>query len=150
MVTHHPEHGPSVLAIQRADNLAWALPGGKLDRLPSGEYESPESAMARELGEEANVWLSPERFENGVDVYRGMIKGTRDTDNAWLETAVRMVVVPWTEAKQFDLKCEPGGTIGVAWVPVEQAIGREQGTQLSHAGHWRLVRRAWRLAKSGA
>ena len=83
-----------VVAIQRRDTGAWALPGGMVD---AGEAVS--QTVRREFQEEAGALETPEAHEaneavlnqifaetNRRLVYRGYVDDPRNTDNAWMET----------------------------------------------------------------
>jgi len=80
------------VAIQRRDNLQWAIPGGMVD---NGEHVS--LTLKREFGEEAmNSIEETERdstkklidalFEGGDVIYKGYVDDPRNTDNSWMET----------------------------------------------------------------
>ena len=82
-----------VVAIQRKDTGAWALPGGMVD-----PGEAVSVTVRREFEEEAgNFEGRPETqaqfralvdalFAGGKVVYRGYVDDPRNTDNAWMET----------------------------------------------------------------
>ncbi len=82
-----------VVAIQRKDTGAWALPGGMVD-----PGEAVSATVRREFEEEAgNFESNPETqaqfralvdalFGDGKVVYRGYVDDPRNTDNAWMET----------------------------------------------------------------
>ena len=93
---YHPETGLlQLVVIQRTDNGEWALPGGMVD---AGEHVT--DTVRREFQEEAvNVGeehaheyqhMLDELFDhrNGNTVYKGYVDDPRNTDNAWMETAV--------------------------------------------------------------
>lgn len=68
------------LLIQRK-NGQWAIPGGMVD-----PGESPLQAASRELKEEASVTSGS--LSTIAQLYRGYVDDSRNTDNAWMETAV--------------------------------------------------------------
>jgi len=83
-----------MVAIQRRDVGQWAIPGGMVD---AGEAVSV--TVRREFTEEAgNITDEAERvkfeamasslFGGGVVVYKGYVDEPRNTDHAWIETAV--------------------------------------------------------------
>ena len=82
-----------MVAIRRADNGQWAIPGGMVD---AGEEVSV--TLKREFKEEAGSMDDPaeqeqfnrlheELFKNGLPVYTGYVDDPRNTDNAWMETS---------------------------------------------------------------
>ena len=88
----HPEEGLQIVAIQRNDNMQWALPGGMVD-----PGEDASATVKREFTEEAGHITDPakkdrfnqlveELFKNGEQIYRGCVDDPRNTDNAWMET----------------------------------------------------------------
>ncbi|CAH3165376.1 unnamed protein product [Porites lobata] len=89
--------GKSVLefvAIQRQDNLQWALPGGmvEVDDTVSKTLrkEFCEEALCSEGATQEERQLITENleqlFSNGIAVYKGYVDDPRNTDNAWIET----------------------------------------------------------------
>ena len=83
-----------MVAIRRRDTGDWAIPGGMVDM-----GESVSVTMRREFTEEAGaiedaekkalfLQLTEELFANGEVVYRGYVDDPRNTDNAWMESAV--------------------------------------------------------------
>ncbi|XP_073244598.1 transient receptor potential cation channel subfamily M member-like 2 isoform X3 [Porites lutea] len=89
--------GKSVLefvAIQRRDNLQWALPGGmvEVDDTVSKTLrkEFCEEALCSEGATREERQLITENleqlFSNGIAVYKGYVDDPRNTDNAWIET----------------------------------------------------------------
>jgi ADP-ribose pyrophosphatase len=89
----NPESGQlQVVAIQRKDTGAWALPGGMVD-----PGENCSVTVKREFTEEAGEISDPARkaefqrltdelFASGTVIYRGYVDDPRNTDNAWMET----------------------------------------------------------------
>eukprot|EP00058_Branchiostoma_floridae_P006677 XP_002592165.1 hypothetical protein BRAFLDRAFT_88112 [Branchiostoma floridae] len=93
----HPETSRNVLefvAIQRRDNLLWAIPGGMVE-----PGENLTMTLKNEFGEEALGKLDKteqERmdmsikldklFRQGKEVFKGYSDDPRNTDNAWIET----------------------------------------------------------------
>ncbi|XP_035700323.1 transient receptor potential cation channel subfamily M member-like 2 [Branchiostoma floridae] len=93
----HPESSRNVLefvAIQRRDNLLWAIPGGMVE-----PGENLTMTLKNEFGEEALGKLDKteqERmdmshkldklFRQGKEVFKGYSDDPRNTDNAWIET----------------------------------------------------------------
>lgn len=93
---YHPETGLlQLVVIKRVDTGEWALPGGMVD---AGEHVT--DTVRREFQEEAvNVGeehaheyqhMLDELFDhrNACTVYKGYVDDPRNTDNAWMETAV--------------------------------------------------------------
>ena len=88
-----PAGALEMVAIQRADTKAWAIPGGMVD---AGELVSV--TLRREFLEEAgNIPDAAEKADvlarlnalfasGGSIVYMGMVDDARATDNAWIET----------------------------------------------------------------
>ena len=77
------------VAIKRNDTKQWAIPGGMVD---AGETVS--ETLCREFTEEAlagnTSQLLDTMFETSHLVYRGYANDMRNTDNAWIETEVRL------------------------------------------------------------
>ncbi|MBC7792686.1 MAG: NUDIX domain-containing protein [Clostridia bacterium] len=77
--------GVQCLLIKRGDSGQWAFPGGMVDR-----DETADDAMTRELMEETGVQLDLSR---AVTVYRGYCDDRRNTDNAWMETTAKALLL---------------------------------------------------------
>ncbi len=77
-----------MLAIERKDTGAWAIPGGMVD-----ENEDAQTAAARELHEECGAVVD---FASAHIIYRGVVaKDPRNTDHAWMETtALALLLAP--------------------------------------------------------
>jgi len=105
-----------LLVIKRADNNAWALPGGKVD---SGEGH--HQAALRELFEEALALDTTEKdinphpplasgqkppfyFFNDEVVFEGVHAEPRNTDNAWYEGRVFHKNLDWNLAENLILR----------------------------------------------
>lgn len=86
-----------MVTIQREASGESAIPGGFVDK---GERVS--EALKRELHEETTVILD---FENAVDVYSGYVDDPRNTDNAWIETDVKLLHLS-LEDSQFGVSGE--------------------------------------------
>ena len=77
------------VSIKRVDTNTWAIPGGMRD-----VGEKITQTLKREFMEEAlNVKEDLESklnilFNDGIEVYHGYVDDPRNTDNAWMETAV--------------------------------------------------------------
>lgn len=82
------------VAVQRTDNLEWALPGGMVN-----PGENRTATILREFGEEAlNSLEASDKekdeineqltkcFTGGHTIYEGYVDDPRNTDNAWMET----------------------------------------------------------------
>lgn len=83
-----------VLLIIRKDTKELAFPGGMVDK---GEIIS--KTAERELLEETGVSLE---LNNAVKIYEGYVDDPRNTDNAWIETAVYHVHID-----EYDPKLTP-------------------------------------------
>ncbi len=119
-----------VLLIQRADG-SWAMPGGFVNLC-----ELSVLAAVRELGEEAvkNVSLLKDKFVNEAKmIYRGYADDPRNTDHAWIETAVHMLLVPPELSGKLKLLAADDAH-DVRWV------GLSELTELSiHSNHRALI-----------
>lgn len=102
-----------MIAIQREDTGQWAIPGGMVD---GGERIS--QTLARELKEEAGLELS---MEGATRLFEGVVKNDpRNTDNAWMETSVSMLVLDEAQAEQIELSAG-SDAIDVQWLPLTAA-----------------------------
>lgn len=70
-------------AIQRRDDGTWAMPGGFRNK-----GEAADTAAFRELEEETGIYLSAVQKKAVAMVYHGYVRDPRNTDDAWIETAV--------------------------------------------------------------
>ncbi|MGW1112297.1 NUDIX domain-containing protein [Streptomyces albidoflavus] len=101
MLSPLPEDG-RLLAIRRADNGTWELPGGVLET-----QRNPKAGVAREVREETGIHVE-------VDELTGVYKNT-----------TRDIVA-------LDFRCKPSGgtertsseSTAVSWLPPDQVSGR--------------------------
>ena len=116
-----PETGETklqMIAIQRADNGKWAIPGGMTDY-----GETVSATLGRELREEAlGDSLTKEQSdkfdqsfknlfeERGALVYQGAVDDFRNTDTSWMATKVQMMEIDKSDADNlgWDMKLEGG------------------------------------------
>ena len=116
-----PETGVTklqMIAIQRADNGKWAIPGGMTDY-----GETVSATLGRELREEAlGDSLTKEQSdkfdqsfknlfeERGALVYQGAVDDFRNTDTSWMATKVQMMEIDKSDADNLggDMKLEGG------------------------------------------
>ena len=122
-----------MLAIRRKDNGQWAIPGGMVDH-----GEAVSDTLAREFREEAGVELD---MGDARLVYRGYVDDRRNTDNAWMETTVKLKHLdPATAAK---IKPRAGDdAAAVRWMPLT-----ERNLANLYASHGHFVRSALALLK---
>lgn len=73
------------MLIQRTDTKEWAIPGGMVD-----EGESVSLTLAREFNEEASDGRKVDLVEEAI-IYKGYCDDPRNTDHAWMETAVAVM-----------------------------------------------------------
>jgi ADP-ribose pyrophosphatase len=128
-----------VVAIQRKDTGAWALPGGMVD---AGEAVS--LTVRREFTEEAGAVTDPAEKEllesmldelfapsNGREIYRGYVDDPRNTDNAWMETTAMHFHCPRRLASA--LRLEAGDDAGkVTWLDVDPSEDRYKRLYANH------------------
>lgn len=133
-----------MVAIQRLDNLMWAIPGGMVD---AGEKAT--ATLKREFIEEALnsnkgafTWYSSDfdfsssyfRFlfavkeienffdHNGSEIYSGYVDDPRNTDNAWIETTAYNFHDE-SGAILNEIKFQAGDDAGnVKWMDIDQNL----------------------------
>jgi ADP-ribose pyrophosphatase len=118
------------VAIKRKDTGEWAIPGGMVNR---GEFFS--ATVMREFGEEAmNTLELPDArreeitkkikllFGGAKMIYAGYVDDPRNTDNAWMETAV--VHAHDATGECFDAFPLHAGddAAAVQWMPITPSI----------------------------
>jgi len=116
------------VAIKRRDNGEWAMPGGMVDAGAS----VPETTKREFLEEAANSLEKSEEeikdmkacveklFDSPTKViYKGYVDDPRNTDNAWMETAVTLFYDETGELTK-DFKLESGDdAVGVRWMKID-------------------------------
>ena len=90
------------------DSGKWAIPGGMVD-----DGEMALSAAVRELSEETNVKLDMSRSEI---IYKGYVDDPRNTDNAWMETTVALLEIPYNTSKKFKFIKQKGEVKDIKWL----------------------------------
>ena len=129
LILHKTKEGWRMLAIERKDTQTWAMPGGMVD-----EGESIAEALARELKEETEVVLDMKRADI---IYQGIVANDpRNTDNAWMETSVAMLVLDDVEAEALTPKAGDDAR-DVKWLLLS-----EQNLEQLYANHAAFVRKA--------
>ena len=99
------------------DSGKWAIPGGMVD-----DGEVALSAAVRELAEETNVRLDMSKAEI---IYKGYVDDPRNTDNAWMETTVALLEVPYKESKNFRFIRQKGEVKDIQWLELsDRNIGK--------------------------
>lgn len=97
--------GFSFVAIRRKDTGELAIPGGMVD-----PGESITATLKREFQEEASAGqavISPKLtqcFDKAVELYRGMVNDPRNTNNAWMETVVKLVDITDLDPSELHLQ----------------------------------------------
>jgi len=105
-----------VLVIQREDTGHWAFPGGMVDF-----GEKVTTTALRELGEEAVSdesldLIKDQLLDIGSIIYEGYADDPRNTQNAWMETAIfHMHLTPDIEGS-LQLEYDEQETLGVKWL----------------------------------
>jgi len=113
-----------MVAILRKDVGQWAIPGGMVD---AGEHVS--ATVRREFTEEAGNIEDPadrvkfeemcnQLFGAGVVVYKGYVDEPRNTDNAWIETAVFHMHCPAEIGTLLPLNAGDDA-VGVRWFDID-------------------------------
>jgi len=129
LILHKGHQGWRMLAISRKDTNTWAMPGGMVDA-----GESITDALARELHEETSVVLDMKCAET---IYQGIVKNDpRNTDNAWMETSVALLVLDDDEAKALTLKAGDDAR-DVKWL-----LLNDENLNKLYANHATFVRQA--------
>lgn len=128
------EGAAHVLLIQRgdqspADPRSWALPGGMVN-----PGETLTRAALRELDEEASVDASA---APAVEVYKGVVRDPRMTDNAWIET--RAVLLPLDSTV---VASAGDDAVKADWRPVANIT-----PESLYADHAELIIRAYQKAR---
>jgi ADP-ribose pyrophosphatase len=126
--------GVEAVLIKRRDNGAWAIPGGMVDA-----GEQVDDALARELLEETNLRLD---FSSAALIYQGIVDDPRNTDNAWMETTAKLVVVDENESAKLQPKAGDDAA-DAQWVLLTEEV-----LQSLYANHGMLLRRALKAASS--
>ena len=133
-----------VVAIRRADNGQWALPGGMVD-----PGEDVSLTLRREFEEEAGALseraerlrfgrLSDALFKEGVPIYSGYVDDPRNTDNAWMESVAVHFHCPDELGQRLQLRGGDDAT-KAAWIDVDP-IGEPRYASL-YASHREWVDR---------
>lgn len=118
------------MAVQRRDNMEWAIPGGMVD---AGEVVN--EAIRREFGEETLNLLEAtpaekreiekninQLFAHGTEVYRGYVDDPRNTDNAWMETvAMNFHDDKGHSVAKFNFKAGDDAA-GVEWLDLDSSL----------------------------
>ncbi|XP_054168495.1 ADP-ribose pyrophosphatase, mitochondrial-like [Oppia nitens] len=109
------------VAIKRRDTGQWAIPGGFVE---SGE--SVDTTLEREFLEEAAAEADTETvvrirrlFESGEEVCRECVKDPRNTDNAWIETVVKLF--HWEDARPLRLRAGDDA-VGAEWRQIDSNL----------------------------
>ncbi|KAH8408116.1 hypothetical protein KR222_008986 [Zaprionus bogoriensis] len=129
------KHIIQMVAIQRADNKLWAIPGGMVD-----PGENVSVTLKREFTEEALNFSEDkgnmvEQFfrQGGVHVYSGYVDDFRNTDNAWMETtALNFHDEDGTQVGQLQLEAGDDAT-NARWTDVDANLRL-------HANHADIVK----------
>lgn len=107
----NPETGQfEMLTVQREDSDKWAIPGIILL-----DGEDVQAAMKRRLSEKIGVCIG--QIDHSISLYKGYVDDPRNTDNAWLETNVLHVHLPYEETDELKSNLsgdEPWGK----WLPM--------------------------------
>ena len=88
------EYVLQMVAIRRRDTSEWAIPGGMVDMGEAvsvtvrREFTEEAGAIADEEKKALFLSLADDLFASGEVVYRGYVDDPRNTDNAWMESAV--------------------------------------------------------------
>lgn len=139
LIVSRGDHGDhKFLAIKRPCGT-WAIPGGFLD-----SKENSRQAALRELGEEAvreSEKLSKLFLSNAQLLYRGYADDPRNTDNAWIETAVYLLIIDQAFATSL-LKRSAKETSGevkeVSWISLHDELANRLYS--SHSDYIELAR----------
>ena len=131
-----------MVAIQRMDTGAWAIPGGMVD-----PGESVSQTVRREFKEEAgNLSNDPHKaaefqmlaerlfsddWGGGVEVYRGYVDDPRNTDHAWMETVAVHFHCPEELGRMLPLKAGDDAA-KVTWLDCSDGDDRFMDLYASH------------------
>lgn len=125
-----------MLAIRRKDNGQWAIPGGMVD-----PGEAVTATLAREFHEEAGVKLD---MSDAKLIYEGMVDDRRNTDNAWMETTVKLKHLDAQTAAKMEPKAGDDAN-AVRWLELTP-----KNLDALYANHGEFVRAAMRHLQHGA
>jgi len=138
-----------MVAIKRRDTGQWAIPGGMVD---AGEVVSV--TLRREFTEEAGALDDPREQaalssaldvlfgSGGSSVYCGYVDDPRNTDNAWMETAVHAFLLPADLSAKLPLQ-SGSDAADVRWLPLDEQLLGGDASAL-YADHLRFVMLALR------
>jgi len=141
-----------MVAIIRQDGGKWAIPGGMVD---DGELVS--QTLRREFSEEATAAQNPKQKQQitqqldqvfasgGHLVYEGYVDDPRNTDNAWMETTVRLFFIDEPVASQLPL-AHGSDAAGVRWRDLDARLLSDASQEL-YADHKVFIRLALDLCK---
>jgi len=96
-----------MLSVQREGEKQWAIPG-----IMGLDGESISDALKRRL----NVKIGKEiNMEGAVTLYQGYVDDPRNTDNAWIETEVLHLDLPFKLTKDLKLDTD---LLWIKWMPM--------------------------------
>ena len=127
-----------VVAIRRADNGQWALPGGMVDPGEDvsltlrREFEEEAGALSEEAERLRFGRLSDALFKEGATIYAGYVDDPRNTDNAWMESVAVHFHCPDELGQRLQLRGGDDAT-KAAWIDVDP-IGEPRYASL-YASH---------------
>jgi|GEM_PF-591558 len=116
-----------MLAVQGEKDPLWRIPGVIL-----WNGETSFQALKRRLGVKIGQEIS---MEGAIRLYRGYVDDPRNTDNAWLETEVYHLNLPYEATENLELQVGKGSW--VKWLPLTDENMRDL-----YANHGDFVRLA--------
>jgi NAD+ synthase (glutamine-hydrolysing) len=125
-----------MLSVKREDGDQWGIPGVMVL-----DGETTEQALNRRLGQKLGLNIN---MAGALSLYKGYADDPRNTDNAWIETEVLHLMLPYQMTEE--LKSKMGDEAWVKWMPLT-----DENLKNMYANHGEFARLAWaRLSNSVA